>query len=168
MPALAPPRHKAAPWFAAAAAAAVPSLLAYNASPSPTFLNQALSFAIWAGFVLVSGAALVRRGQGAVLVVLAVLAATVCVSWGPGALPASLALSALATLAAAAVLLVGGAGARARPQAQALFIAFCWGWVVAGNLNVVVALVQVFAPGLADGDWIAQSGMPGRAEGNLR
>jgi hypothetical protein len=103
-----------------------------------------------------------------VLVVLAVLAATVFVPWGPGALPATQALSAPATLAAAAVLLVGGAGARARPQAQALFIAFCWGWVVAGNLNVVVALVQVFAPGLADGDWIAQSGMPGRAVGNLR
>ncbi|MFO1266327.1 MAG: polymerase, partial [Rubrivivax sp.] len=42
-------------WVAVAAAAA-PSLLAYNLSPSPTFLNQALALALWAAFVLVCAA----------------------------------------------------------------------------------------------------------------
>ena len=36
---------------AALAAAAGPSLLAYNVSLSPTFLNQALALALWGGFV---------------------------------------------------------------------------------------------------------------------
>ncbi|MBA4175849.1 MAG: polymerase [Leptothrix sp. (in: Bacteria)] len=152
----------------AIAAAAGPSLLAYNLSPSPTYLNQALAFALWAGFVMVSLPARPGRGPWAVWVALAVLAAAALWSWGPGALPASLALSALGTLFAAAVLLAGGAGARARPDAEALFIAFCWAWVIAGVLNIAVALVQVFWPGLPDGSWLAASGIPGRAVGNLR
>ncbi|MCU0966243.1 MAG: hypothetical protein MUF08_14615, partial [Burkholderiaceae bacterium] len=41
----------------AAAAAAGPSLLAYNVSPSPTFLNQALALALWGGFVAVAAVA---------------------------------------------------------------------------------------------------------------
>jgi hypothetical protein len=39
---------------------------------------------------------------------------------------------------------------------------------VAGGLNVAIGAVQVFAPGVADGDWIARSGFAGRAVGNLR
>ena len=38
----------------ASAAAAGPSLLAYNVSPSPTFLNQALALALWGGFAAVA------------------------------------------------------------------------------------------------------------------
>ena len=34
--------------------------------------------------------------------------------------------------------------------------------------NSLVALVQVFLPELADGNWIARSGAPGRAVGNMR
>ena len=37
----------------------------------------------------------------------------------------------------------GGAGLRARPDAEALFAAFCWGWVAAGAANIVIALLQV-------------------------
>jgi len=153
---------------AAIAATTLPSLLAYNLPPSPTFLNQALAFGLWAGFVAVSAPALPRRDPWPVLVALAALLLAAAWSWGPGALPASLAVSAIGTLLAAGVLLLGGAGARVRPDAQALFAAFCWGWVAAGVLNVGVALVQVFLPGLAEGDWIAASGFPGRAVGNLR
>ena len=152
----------------AAAAAALPSLLAYNVSPSPTFLNQALAFALWAGFVAVSAPMLPRRGPWPVWAALAPLIVSAVWAWGPGALPASLALSAIGTLIAAAVLVAGGAGARARLDAESLFAAFCWAWVVAGVLNVVVAFVQVFLPGLPDGDWIAASSYPGRAVGNLR
>ena len=50
--------------------------------------------------------------------------------------------------------MAAGAGARARPDAQSLFTAFCWAWVVAGVLNIIVAFIQVFLPGVPDGDWI--------------
>ncbi len=152
----------------AIAAAALPSLLAYNVSPSPTFLNQALAFALWAAFVLAAAPTLALRAVAPVLGVLGLLAAAAAVSWIPGALPASLALSAIGTLAAAAVLLAAGAGARSRVNAEELFAAFCWAWAITGVLNIAVGAVQVFAPGLPDGDWIAHSGYPGRAVGNLR
>ncbi|RVU49128.1 PglL family O-oligosaccharyltransferase [Rubrivivax rivuli] len=153
---------------AGAAAAILPALLAYNVSPSPTYLNQALAFLLWAGFVAVSAPARPGRGPWAVWAVLAVLAGAALWSWGPGSLPSSLAMSALATLFAAAVVLAGGAGARARPEGVALFTAFAWAWVAAGVFNIAIALVQVFAPGVPDGEWLAASGIPGRAVGNLR
>ncbi|MDE2147836.1 MAG: O-antigen ligase C-terminal domain-containing protein [Burkholderiales bacterium] len=151
----------------AVAAAAAPSLLAYNVSPSPTFLNQALAFALWAAFVMATAPVATRWAPGPVYGALALLAAAVGWSWLQ-ALPASLALSALGTMAAAALLVAAGAGARASGRAEALFAAFCWGWVAAGVINIVIACVQVFAPGWTDGVWIATSGFPGRAVGNLR
>jgi O-antigen ligase len=157
----------ARPWVAIVAAAA-PSLLAYNESPSPTFLNQALAFALWAGFVLATAPARSCRGSRALLAALGLLVLCVAWSWGPGALPAALALSAIGSLLAALVMVAGGAGGRAQPDAEGLFAAFCWGWVVAGGLNIGVALIQVFAPELTDGNWIATSGYAGRAVGNLR
>ncbi|GAB4041900.1 MAG: hypothetical protein Fur0014_13540 [Rubrivivax sp.] len=157
--------------WAAVAAAALPSLLAHNPAPSPTFLNQALALAGWGLFVVFAGWSwAVGRHVWALLAALGAVGAAVLRSWGPGALPASLALSALGLLGAAAVLTLAGAAARSRPAAEAedLFAAFCWGWLVAGLLNVAIGAVQVFAPGWADGDWIARSGFPGRAVGNLR
>ena len=148
-------------------AAAAPSLLAYNISPSPTFLNQALAFALWGAVVVVSLPARFNRGVWPLLAALGVLCLAATASW-VGSLPASLALSSIGTLAAAALLAAGGAGAGARADAQALFVAFCWGWLVAGLLNVVVALLQVFLPEWGDDTWIAISGLPGRAIGNLR
>ncbi len=149
-------------------AAAAPSLLAYNVAPSPTFFNQALAIGLWGAFVTITAASWPGRGIGPLLAALATLAAAAAWSWGPGGLPASLALSAVGTLAAAAVLVAGGAGARARENAAHLFAAFCWAWAVAGALNVTLAMLQVFAPNLTDGEWIAHSGIPGRAVGNLR
>ena len=40
--------------------------------------------------------------------------------------------------------------------------------MVAGVLSSLIGLVQVFAPNLPDGDWIAVSAIAGRATGNLR
>jgi hypothetical protein len=40
--------------------------------------------------------------------------------------------------------------------------------VLAGVVNAVLGGLQVFAPQLPDGTWIARSGLPGRAVGNLR
>ena len=39
---------------------------------------------------------------------------------------------------------------------------------MAGIASSAIGLVQVFAPHLADGDWIALASPPGRATGNLR
>ncbi len=163
-----PPLPGAPACWLAACAACLPALLAYNLSPSPTYLNQALAFLLWAGFVALSAPARPGRGPWAVWAALALLAGAALWSWGPGSLPPSLALSALATLFAAAVVLAGGAGARARPDGVALFTAFAWAWVAAGVFNIAIALVQVFAPGVPDGEWLAASGIPGRAVGNLR
>ncbi len=168
------PVPAAAPWFAAAAAA-LPSLLAYNVAPSPTFLNQALAFALWPAFALAVAPLAAGRGASALQGALVLLVAAGLWSWLGASLPASLALSLIGSLLAAAVMVASGAGARARLQADGqgaaaadLFAAFCWGWVVSGVLNVGVGLVQVFWPGVIDGDWIAHSGFPGRAVGNLR
>ncbi len=168
------------PWLllSATLAAAAPTLLAYNVSPSATFLNQALALAPWGLWVMLSqplrpaltdgwrpGAG---AGPGPVLAALGLMALGVSASWAPGALPGSLALSALGLLAAATLLLLAGAGARRRADATALFAAFCWALAITGLLNTAVAAVQVFAPGWTDGDWLATSGYPGRAVGNLR
>ena len=154
--------------LAAVLAAAAPALLAYNVAPSPTFLNQALAFGLWGAFVGLSRPHWPDRGAWPLWAVLALLMAAVLWSWGPGGLPASLALSALGTLAATGLTAIGGAGARRSNAAPALFATFCWAWLAAGLLNVAIAAVQVFWPDLADGDWIAVSSIPGRAVGNLR
>jgi O-antigen ligase len=154
--------------WAASAAAALPSLLAWNVSPSPTFLNQALALALWGVFVAVSAPAAPGRGPWPLWAALGVVALAAAWSWGPGALPATLALSAVGLLAATAVVVAGGAGTAARADAQEGFVVFCQAWLVAGGLNVAVALVQVFLPALPDGSWIAASTTAGRAVGNLR
>ena len=153
----------------AVAAAAAPSLLAYNVSPSPTFLNQALALALWGWFVVAVAAPDAGRGRGAAALqaALALVLGAVIWSWA-GSLPAGRALSAIGMIAAAMVLAGAGAGAHGRPDAAQAFGDFCVGWAVAGVFNVAVALVQVFAPEGADGNWIAHSGIPGRAVGNLR
>ena len=162
--------------LAAAAAASGPSLLAFNVSPSPTFLNQALALALWGGFVAM--VALVADGPRPVraalrdaalpLAALGLVAASVLWSWLPGALPSALALSAIGMLLATALLLLSGAAARASPLAVPIFALFCAGWVVAGVLNAAIGALQVFAPGVPDGEWLARSGLAGRAVGNLR
>jgi len=154
--------------WAAAAAAVLPSLLAWNVSPSPTFLNQALALALWGAFVAVSAPAAPGRGPWPLWAALGAVALAAAWSWGPGALPSTLALSALGALAATAVVVAGGAGTASRADAQEGFAAFCLGWLLAGALCVAIAVIQVFLPALPDGNWIAASGTPGRAVGNLR
>ena len=154
--------------LASAAAASAPSLLAYNVAPSPTFLNQALAFGLWGAFVGLCRPQWPDHRPWPLWAALALLMAAALWPWGPGALPSSLAWSAVATLAAAVLVATGGAGARRGADATQLFATFCWAWLAAGLLNVAIAAVQVFWPDLADGDWIAVSSIPGRAVGNLR
>jgi O-antigen ligase len=169
-----PPAEVPAPLLIAAAvlAAGVPTLLAYNASPSPTFYNQAAACVGWGAF-----AALIALGAGwsplgrrplSTLAALLLLTLAALGSWWWGALPASLSLSGAGMLLAATVLFIAGAQARSMPQGETLFAAFCWGWLIAGVASALIALLQVFAPDWPDGDWIARSGLPGRAVGNVR
>ncbi len=144
-------------------------------SPSPTFLNQALAIVLWGWFVAfmalagpgVSLANAVRQ-TGALLLALLLVGASAIASWLLGHLPRSLALSGAALVAAAMLMVVSGATVRGGSMAARGFAFFCWGWVAAGALNAALAFVQVFAPDLPDGDWIAHSGIPGRAVGNIR
>jgi len=160
-------------------AAAAPSLLAYNVAPSATFLNQALALALWGLFAALSGLAVeLSRGQRraahrafvvpAALVSLLVAATLASHLWG--GLPWTFALSVCGSLLAAAVLAAAGARAGAAPIAMArrVFALFCLGWMAAGMLNVAIAMLQTFAPQLADGVWVARSSLAGRAVGNLR
>ena len=168
------PLHPAV-GLAAVLAATLPSLLAYNVSPSPTFLNQALALGLWGSFVLflALGQPAAGRWRAAadswtVQAALALLAGAALWSCTRGALPWSLGLSSLGQIAAAALLVYGGAAAARDGQAVEAFVAFAWGWLVAGLFNLAIGLVQVFAPSWPDGDWIAVSNIVGRAVGNLR
>jgi O-antigen ligase len=133
-----------------------------------------------------------RRHAGPLAAALALLALAVLGSRTWGTLPGPLALQALGFLAAAAVLVAAGLraaradapAAPAAPSAPAApaapasgparstgpgwLLAFAWGWLLAGLASLVPALVQVFAPQLADSVWIARTGFPGVAVGNLR
>lgn len=153
----------------AAAAALLPTLPILVTTPSPTFFNQAMAFALWPAFLLGGGD--LRGGltrPAALLGALTLLALAAAGSSVFGALPAPFALSALATLFAAAVMVAGGAGMRRRADAQHWFAAFSTGLVACGVVNIALALIQVFLPDWCDGDWIATSSYPGRAVGNLR
>jgi len=54
------------------------------------------------------------------------------------------------------------------PPTRGLLNACFSAWIAAGVGSSLIAAVQVFAPTWPDGDWIARSGLPGRAVGNLR
>ncbi|MFO1339526.1 MAG: Wzy polymerase domain-containing protein [Burkholderiaceae bacterium] len=149
-------------------AVAAPALLAYNLAPSATLLNQLLALAGW-GVVL---AAVPKRGLGErgdlnlLWAALGALAVAVVVSMQMS-LPSPLAWSALALLAAAALVATHGHAGDARGAAAAAE-GFHTALLLAGLASSVIALIQVFAPGLADGNVVARSGLPGRAVGNLR
>lgn len=155
-------------WAAGLVAAVLPTLLAYNLPPSATLLNQCVAVAVWGGWVMMVAPAGGLRAVWAPLAAVGLLALAAGASSVFGGLPASLAWSAAGLLAAAALMLVAGADAARRAEGPAVAGAFFFGLLAAGVLSALVALVQVFRPDLADGAWIAASGLPGRAVGNLR
>lgn len=161
--------------MAALLAAALPTLLAWNVSPSPTFLNQALAMGGWAGLVLLTAAT--QDSQPAfsascaawpVQAALAVLALSALASGTLGSLPASLTLSALGLLGLAALVVHAGAATRAAADGDAVFAGFAWAWLITGLVNLGIGVVQVFVPAWPDGHWVAASNIVGRAVGNLR
>ena len=173
MPPVKPPGRA---WAAAAIAAlALPTLIAYNLPPSATFLNQAAALVGW-GVLLFMLAALLPRGAwhglagptAPLLAALGLLAGAAFVSPVWTGLPWSLALSSGGAIVAALLALLCGAALQRAGLGPAAFRAVCIGMLVAGIAGAAIALVQVFAPGLADGNLLARSSIPGRAVGNLR
>ena len=171
MAASAPPRPSAAQSAALVAAALLPSALAFNQPPSPTLLNQLAAVGCW-GLVLTLLAATQvgrfadgLRRSAVLLAAMALVCAAALWSWLGAVLPASLALPALALVVMVMALAAAASVVRASgPWQEPLFAA----WLVAGVVSALIAIVQVFAPGWPDGDWIARSSIPGRAVGNLR
>ncbi len=151
---------------ALATAVAAPTLLAFNASPSSTLLNQLLAVFCWGAAVAAVAATndvpLFRWGPLSGGLVLSIAAVAASATQG---FPTPLAWSAAALLATAAI--VAGHG-QAQPNKSGGENAFACAVLAAGLASTLIALVQVFAPALADGDIIARSGLPGRAVGNLR
>ena len=151
-------------------AAALPPLLAYNQTPAATLYNQLLALSGW-GFALLLWARQSPgwlRGAGspaALALALLFIAPLTSVIWR--GLPSSLGLEAAAVLGAALAVLMLAQGVR-REQRSHAAEAMCWGFLVAGGFSIAISLVQVFAPGWADGSVIARSGIPGRAVSNLR
>ncbi len=148
-----------------------PCLSALNASPSPTLVNQCLALGLW-GLCLWLLSPLVRRSALqhtaplAVTSALVALGAAFAMAWG--ALPIGIGLGAAAIVVAAALVAIAGAAVGERGDGDALFAAFLSGLTVVGAVNALIACIQVFAPNLADGEWIVRSSLPGRGVGNLR
>jgi O-antigen ligase len=156
-------------------AIATPTLLAFNVSPSSTFLNQAAALIGWGLLAAWMTAIAGTPGRGAPLrtgwpVLSALLLMMLCAlaSWIWGSLPASLSWSACGLLFAAGVVFATAALVGAGPAADRAFRAFAFGLLVAGVLSTGLAFVQYFMPDWADGDFIARMSSPGRAGANLR
>ena len=153
------------------AAALLPGLIAYNLPPSPTLFNQAAAIGLW-GLVMAALApqcatsVRVAAGRsGALLAALGLVAAAALLSCALGSLPWAIGLPAAGLLLITMALALCGAALAPGP---ALLTSFFGAWVAAGLCSSLVAVVQVFVPELADGNWIARSGAPGRAVGNMR
>lgn len=156
-------------------AVAAPMLLAFNLSPSPTFLNQALAHGLWGTSMALLALAGTfehsRRsidGARSLIASFALIAVCIAVPVAWSELPMPIALSMLATLASAMLVACVGAEVRGQSRSTSVYSAFLWGVLGAGVLSSVISLVQVFAPSWSGGDLIARSGLPGRAVGNLR
>jgi len=151
-----------------------PPLLAYNRTPSATQLNELLCVLGW-GLCLLAANRIphgtVRRGATVWLALaLGILSVAVIGSWTLGSLPTSLALPPLLLLVAASFVATLGARVAQGGDEDGLqaFAPFAFGMLTVGVLSALIAIIQVHFPKLADGTFIAQSGIPGRAVGNLR
>jgi O-antigen ligase len=152
-------------------AALVPGLLALNLAPSPTILNQ---IAAWAGWGLVAvyasresmvASRLAVERSRSLWLALALVGVAAAASGLIGGLPAGLAAAGAGTAFAAAGVAWLGA---VLPPTRHVRLAWFGGCAAAAAVSALIACVQVFVPSWADGNWIAHSGVPGRAVGNVR
>jgi O-antigen ligase len=156
-----------------------PVWLAYSASPSATFLNQATAITAWGCWLvaMLPNVGSVSRplqletpGLKALVASFAVVALAALIAWGWQGLPLGLALSAFlmvlaaGTVACAGVVLAAHQGAGGVRVFRLLAIAL----LTAGLGAALIAVLQVFTPQWADGLWLAASRLEGRATGNFR
>ena len=152
----------------------LPPLLAYNRTPSATQLNELLCVLGWGLCLLAAnrvGATGTRRGATTMLALpLGLMCVAVLGSWTLGSLPTSLALPPLLLLVTACFVAALGARVAEGGDEDGLeaFAPFAFGVVGVGVLSALISVIQVYIPKLTDGMVIAQSGLPGRAVGNLR
>ncbi len=115
-------------------------------------------------------------GLAALLSALLLVALAAVIAWAWQSLPLSLALSAFLMVLATGVVAWAGAvlagkdlGAQGQePSCACAFRLLAIALVTAGLGASVIGMLQVFAPQLADGHWLAASGFEGRATGNFR
>ena len=158
----------------AGVAVALPTLIAYNLPPSATYLNQAAALIGWGAWLTFLTSHLPTRvgrpnsGLAALLAALALmlLAALAAPLWA-GA-PWALAWSSAGLISAAALAAWVAAELCRDGRALDAFRAFCAALVMAGLVSSLIGVVQVYFPDWADGQWIATSGLVGRAVSNLR
>lgn len=155
-------------------AVAGPTVIAFNVPPSATFFNQAAALVGWGGFLIVLATLVPRsawpgtRGAQALLAAMALILASALSASLFASVPWSLSLSSAGAILAAVLVIAMAASAQRAGLGGVAFHAFCIGLVVAGIASTLIGAVQVFAPQLADGDWIALASIAGRATGNLR
>ncbi|WP_343633754.1 Wzy polymerase domain-containing protein [Roseateles sp.] len=145
-------------------------LIAYNQTPSATLYNQLAAFAGLG--LIVAGLAWGRsllpgwRVDGLSLALLLMTGVSLAAP-ATNELPWSMALTSAAMLLGALVAVQTGR-AVAPGLREGMITLFSVAVVGAGLLSVIVCIVQMFFPGLADGVLIARSGVVGSAVGNMR
>ncbi len=161
--------------LAALGAVAAPFLIAPSLLPSISFLNQTMALLGWGLWLVLLAGALPQpaparwpAGLRSLLAAIAILGA--CAIAGPWwtALPTSISLSAAAMLSAAAVAAIAGTAIQQAGYGAMAFRALGIALLVAGLASASIAFVQTYAPQWADGYWLAERNLDGRAIGNIR
>lgn len=155
-----------------------PTLIAAHDPPSVTFYNQALAVLGWGLLLALLGratalgaphqAARASTGRWALVGVLGIEAVAALWSGSVGALPGGLSLMGMGLSLAALLALQSGWHSGRSAVRDAVAEVFFGALTVTGALGLVLALIQVFLPGWADGLVVAAPTMVGRAVGNLR
>ncbi|MBA4109777.1 MAG: polymerase [Leptothrix sp. (in: Bacteria)] len=165
-------------WLPLALLAIVgPTLLAAHEPPSVTFYNQVLALFGW-GLWTAALAGPVLRGQGlvpvrggamwALSIMLLLNAGLALAAPFVSGLPLGLAMMGGGMALSALLVFVVAWRVGLSDRGHEVFDVFCEALAWAGVAGMVLALIQVFHPAWADGNWIAEPTMPGRAVGNLR
>jgi O-antigen ligase len=168
-------------WPLALLAVVAPTLIAAHDPPSVTFYNQVLAVAGWGLFIAALSLAArddappsgMTKSSGAsglkALSAVLLINATLALGSGLfGRLAGGLSLMGGGMSLAAFLALQAGWRAGQGPARELAAEVFFGALALAGVIGMALGWVQVFQPGLADGLFIAEPTMVGRAVGNLR
>ncbi|HET8869734.1 MAG TPA: Wzy polymerase domain-containing protein [Aquabacterium sp.] len=162
-------------------AVVLPTLIAAHDPPSITFYNQALAVCGWGAWILIQNATLNRQSalptQGqdwrsqariGLIAVVGIMGGLAAKSWAYGHLPLGLAMMGVGMCAVAGWVCWAGWQMGRHTRSLDLFDLFAAAIAVAGLFGVLLGAIQAFAPEWADGFFIAETTLTGRAVGNLR